>query len=92
MGDPNLFQHGVASGDPLSDRVILWTRVTTDGADDVPGFRVITRDPDMKEVVGTGEVVAAAAADWTVHVDATGLEWRAVPVTERSCARPRCAP
>ena len=25
---PDLFQHGVASGDPLSDRVILWTRVT----------------------------------------------------------------
>ena len=23
-----LFQHGVASGDPLADRVILWTRVT----------------------------------------------------------------
>lgn len=23
-----LFQHGVASGDPLSDRVILWTRVS----------------------------------------------------------------
>ncbi len=23
-----VFQHGVASGDPLPDRVILWTRVT----------------------------------------------------------------
>jgi alkaline phosphatase D len=22
------FRHGVASGDPLSDRVILWTRIT----------------------------------------------------------------
>ena len=22
------FQHGVASGDPLPDRVVLWTRVT----------------------------------------------------------------
>jgi alkaline phosphatase D len=30
--DPVLypFYHGVASGDPLSDRVILWTRVTED--------------------------------------------------------------
>jgi alkaline phosphatase D len=26
--DDRLFQHGVASGDPLTDRVILWTRVT----------------------------------------------------------------
>lgn len=25
-----VFRHGVASGDPLADRVILWTRVTTD--------------------------------------------------------------
>ena len=23
-----VFRHGIASGDPLSDRVILWTRVT----------------------------------------------------------------
>lgn len=26
--DPQPFQHGVASGDPLSDAVIVWTRVT----------------------------------------------------------------
>ncbi|MBW4572370.1 MAG: PhoD-like phosphatase N-terminal domain-containing protein [Tolypothrix carrinoi HA7290-LM1] len=25
----NLFVHGVASGDPLEDRVVIWTRVTT---------------------------------------------------------------
>ncbi|WP_366145957.1 MULTISPECIES: PhoD-like phosphatase N-terminal domain-containing protein [unclassified Nostoc] len=25
----NLFVHGVASGDPLEDRVMIWTRVTT---------------------------------------------------------------
>ncbi|RZL59459.1 MAG: alkaline phosphatase, partial [Variovorax sp.] len=24
----SVFKHGIASGDPLSDRVILWTRVT----------------------------------------------------------------
>ena len=27
------FRHGVASGDPLGDRVMLWTRVTPDRAD-----------------------------------------------------------
>ena len=31
-GLPGSFQHGVASGDPLADRVILWTRVTPDPA------------------------------------------------------------
>ncbi len=32
-----LFQHGVASGDPLGDRVILWTRVTGSDNSPVPG-------------------------------------------------------
>jgi len=74
VADPNPFQHGVASGDPLTDRVILWTRVTTDGRSDVRVAWVIARDAQMKEVVGTGESTATADADWTVHVDATGLE------------------
>ena len=26
------FVHGIASGDPLHDRVILWTRITNDGS------------------------------------------------------------
>ena len=31
------FQHGVASGDPLPDRIILWTRVTPlSGAGTIP--------------------------------------------------------
>jgi alkaline phosphatase D len=31
VADPALapFVHGVASGDPLPDRVVLWTRITT---------------------------------------------------------------
>ena len=28
LGPENLFEHGVASGDPLTDGVIIWTRVT----------------------------------------------------------------
>ncbi|MBO0843454.1 MAG: PhoD-like phosphatase N-terminal domain-containing protein, partial [Nocardioides sp.] len=28
----NAFQHGVASGDPLPDRVLIWTRVTPTAA------------------------------------------------------------
>ena len=30
------FQHGVASGDPLADRVMLWTRVTVASDEAVP--------------------------------------------------------
>ena len=71
MGAP--FVHGVASGDPLSDRVVIWTRVS--GAEgDVPVAWTVARDEDLAEVVATGEAVAAADRDHTVHVDVTGLE------------------
>ena len=32
---PN-FAHGVASGDPLSDRVVIWSRVSGAGSNSVP--------------------------------------------------------
>ncbi len=71
------FLHGVASGDPLADRVILWTRVTPpqghDGSD-IPVTFVVATDPDLQDVVVTGETAATAARDWTVKVDPTGLD------------------
>jgi len=72
--DP-VFRHGVASGDPLADRVILWTRVTPKppgGAETVSWQ--IARDPKMAQVVSRGEVQTGAARDFTVKVDATGLQ------------------
>ena len=74
MGDGGVFEHGVASGDPLTDRVMLWTRVSTDGTDAVPVHWVISRDEGMTDVVGTGQTTAEAEHDWCVHVDADGLE------------------
>lgn len=70
------FPHGVASGDPLPDRVILWTRLTPpSGATEPVEVRwEIARDPDMREVVGQGTTTASADRDWTVKVDAAGLE------------------
>lgn len=70
------FRHGVASGDPLPDRVILWTRVTPDGGDGDPvdaGW-VVARDPALADVVASGSARAALDRDFTVHVDADGLE------------------
>ena len=40
------FDHGVASGDPLTDRVVLWTRVTT-AAEQLPVDWVVARDEDL---------------------------------------------
>jgi alkaline phosphatase D len=74
MGDGEVFEHGVASGDPLTDRVMLWTRVSTDGAQAVPVEWVIARDEGLSDVVGSGTASAEAEHDWSVHVDADGLE------------------
>ena len=67
------FQHGVASGDPYSDSVVLWTRVTP--AEDAPvavEWR-IARDPDMTDVLISGVFATDATRDFTVKVLPSGL-------------------
>ena len=71
------FAQGVASGDPLSDRVILWTRVLAlDSADkrDIPLRWEVAAEPGFNSLVASGEAVASAARDFTVKVDAAGLQ------------------
>ena len=69
------FTHGVASGDPLKDRVILWTRVIPgDGFD--RGLDVewqVAADKDSK-VTSSGHFFTDASRDFTVKVDASALE------------------
>jgi alkaline phosphatase D len=84
-GDPiptppgsGLFQHGVASGDPLSDRVVLWTRVTPGGAGTVAVNTVavncvVATDTALANVVASVSLTTDAARDYTVKVDVTGL-------------------
>ena len=69
-----VFRHGVASGDPLSDRVILWTRVTPKTTGAQTASWVIARDPKLAQVVARGEAETGPARDFTVKVDATGLQ------------------
>ncbi|RFA29885.1 hypothetical protein CAI21_08610 [Alkalilimnicola ehrlichii] len=71
---PNPFLHGVASGDPLTDSVILWTRVTTSRYDAVPVTWRLARDPNLQDIVATGEALAVDEHDYTVHIDPGGLE------------------
>ena len=75
------FAHGVASGDPLADSVILWTRVTP-SVEALPGSGVgapvavswqVSEDEDFTRVVASGTAHTSAAVDHTVHVDARGL-------------------
>ncbi|MGC0341483.1 alkaline phosphatase D family protein [Streptomyces sp. SLBN-8D4] len=75
------FLHGVASGDPLPDGILLWTRVTPT-AEAVPGSGlgpdtevgwVVARDKAFTNVVAKGSVTATAASDHTVKADVRGL-------------------
>ncbi len=70
------FEHGVASGDPLSDALILWTRVMPldAGAESVPVRWRIARDAALSEAVGAGLVSADADSDYTVKVDVRNLQ------------------
>ena len=69
-----LFRHGVASGDPLQDRVILWTRVTPPASGARPASIEVrwqvASDERLTQVVARGAAPAAAERDFTVKVDA----------------------
>jgi len=67
------FAHGVASGDPLADRVILWTRITATGAADIDVGWEISETSDFSRTVASGSLRTGSASDFTVKVDATGL-------------------
>lgn len=68
------FRHGVASGDPLGDRVILWTRVSGQSKPRVRVRWQVAKDPEFREVVASGRVRTGPERDYTVKVDADGLE------------------
>lgn len=69
-----VFAHGIASGDPLHDRVILWTRVSgPKGHDHIEVDWVIAEDASFQRVVQKGQAVASSSRDFCVKVDPDGL-------------------
>ena len=75
--DPVLkpFYHGVASGDPLPDRVIIWTRVTPeDSLAEIEVKWEISGDKGFSDIVNSGKVSTGSDHDYTVKVDVDGLE------------------
>ena len=68
------FYHGVASGDPRSDRVIIWTRLTPDEFEPTAvGWRVAL-DSSFQNTIQAGAVTALPEEDFTVKIDVTGLK------------------
>ncbi|MFB8030735.1 MULTISPECIES: alkaline phosphatase D family protein [unclassified Streptomyces] len=79
--DGPAFLHGVASGDPLPDGILLWTRVTPsadarpgsgEGAD-TPVAWEIAEDKEFSRIAARGTAVARAGSDHTVKADVRGL-------------------
>ncbi|MGN2484538.1 alkaline phosphatase D family protein [Acinetobacter calcoaceticus] len=69
------FLHGVASGDPLQDKVILWTRLTpVDLSARLKVTWEIATDNQFKQNLKTGMVETTKTDDFTVKVDAAGLQ------------------
>ncbi len=67
------FEHGVASGDPLGDRVILWTRISGSETP-VDVIWQVAADAQFKAIVSNGKLTTDAGRDFTVKADATGLK------------------
>ncbi len=70
------FIHGIASGDPLPEGVILWTRITPPAP--APATVMVTWEVsttrEFTAVARMGTFMTSAARDYTVKVDVTGLE------------------
>ena len=81
-GDP--FRLGVASGDPLADGVVLWTRLAPeplaeDGSGGMPNGKVsvrweVAKDEGFRSVVRRGTEFARLELAHSVHVEVEGLE------------------
>ncbi|MDU0353472.1 PhoD-like phosphatase N-terminal domain-containing protein [Paraglaciecola aquimarina] len=66
-----LFAHGVASGDPTHNSVIIWTRLSVMFSSQVKWQ--VALDEDFKQIAKSGTELATAHSDFTVKVDVTGL-------------------
>ncbi len=73
-GPDTAFRHGVASGDPLADRVILWSRVTSAAPGSLNVAWEVSSDEAFGVVVARGTTVTGAERDHTVKVDVSGLQ------------------
>jgi alkaline phosphatase D len=76
------FTLGVASGDPLRDSIVLWTRLAPEPLRAAGGMEPrpvevrweVAKDPSMRRVVRRGRATAWPAFAHSVHVEVDGLD------------------
>ncbi len=69
------FVYGVASGDPLEDRIILWTKIQVADTT-IEAYNLkwqIADDAAFSSIINEGNLFAEKKHDYTAKVDATGL-------------------
>ena len=75
QSDLKPFYHGVASGDPLEDAVVIWTRVTPE--ESVPQIPVdweISTNESFENVIQSGTFTTDPSRDYTVKIDVSNLD------------------
>ena len=64
-----VFNHGVASGDPLNDRVILWTRVTPQQAGPVRVILEVSINKSFSSIIFSQKLQTSSLSDYTIKYD-----------------------
>ena len=70
------FTHSVASGDPLVDRVIIWTRVAPAQPEQYASVQVyfqVATDEEFTNITNDGIATASSENDYILKVDASNL-------------------
>ncbi|MDH5464967.1 MAG: alkaline phosphatase D family protein [Thiovulaceae bacterium] len=69
------FEHGVASGDPLHDKVIIWTRITPNKPKRrIHLFYEVATDSDFNHITHRGRTITHKDQDYTVKIDLHNLQ------------------
>ena len=67
------YAHGVASGDPLQDKVIIWTRITPAESVDIKVYWEVSEGAEFNDLIHQGHLLTNADRDYTVKVDIQNL-------------------
>lgn len=73
VSEPAEFVHGIASGDPTAEAIIIWTRVTPERIGQVKVSWQMANNKNFKHIVQSGSVWTDAKQDYTVKIDVQNL-------------------
>lgn len=68
------FLHGIASGDPRQDSVVIWSRLTLSPLLEADVTWEVATKRDFKKIIATGMIKALAKNDYTLKVVVSGLK------------------